>query len=326
MATDGPDAPAARNDRAPASSEHSDASASPSLPPATSHPEVTNREGLSEAVSDQVPSPGVAEPAKPAPGNNPLVSLFTLISGFLLGLVGLYTNFFSTWVQVSAVAFDLLTGAAIVTIIYTWRTGGNLKPLLDFKARPGWKVILVWAAALLLIGANIVGFFPPRVEKQPSTECYAYNVLSQDGVSVPIQKGGGIQQVFKPTVDYINSVSVIIGLDPRLANIHTKHPVKLVFRSTDLKIQETLRREDIVNNSFSRFDFRRPLKVENNQVFEMQIYNESEEPIGIYVKKPGAMELAPGVGRGVVVVGQVDNQAEHEMTGYVLSGAVTCPG
>ncbi len=85
------------------------------------------------------------------------------------------------------------------------------------------------------------------------------------------------------------------------------------MRTEDNSFNQPLERTEIVNNAFSQFDLARPVDMPEGQRLILQIFNESDEPIGPYVKKPGMTELAPGVGEGVVVVGQVDRQSEHEM-------------
>lgn len=102
--------------------------------------------------------------------------------------------------------------------------------------------------------------------------------------------------------------------------------MKLIIRTEDNNYNRALYRDDLgANNGFTRFDLERPVELGKGQVLILEVFNESDEPIGVYVKRPGATEIAPGASPGVIITGQVARQAQHEMRGYSLSGCVTRP-
>jgi hypothetical protein len=241
-----------------------------------------------------------------------------VLSGYLFGVIGFYTNFFETLLQATAVLLDvlvvLLAGALWARRSAVLRT-----------SRP--RVVLSAVAVLALVGlANVYGFAPPKLVHVPGSESCVYSVLSTDGTAIPIGPGGSATQEFQPRSDELNSVSVIIGIDEHTATLNRPHPISLRIWSEDLQFNRTLRRPDIVNNAFSRFDLSEPVRLRKpNGQLHMQVVNDSSEPIGVYVKQPGATEIANGIGDGVVIRGQVDSTAEHRVKGFALSGCVTRP-
>ena len=244
------------------------------------------------------------------------------LAGYLFGAMGFYTNFFASILQATAVLVDTVTVFTAAALLLTgaardvWLRAGPI------RVTAGTTVVV-----LLVAGVNYLGFRPPGVVHPVQEETCTYNVKSTDGVPIPLGRGGGIVQHLRPLSDEINSISVIAGLDDETANVETKHPLRLDVRVKGGDgLNRSLRRPDIVNNAFSRFEFPKPAKVRPRDVLVVEVVNESDEPVSIYVKQIDPGDSAGGAVGSVFVRGHVGNERGYEKAGHVLSGCVTRPG
>ena len=243
-----------------------------------------------------------------------------VLSGYLFGVLGFYTNFFESILQATAILADvvtLLTAAGLLItgrVAHSWREGGRRRLVAG-------TVVVATSIAII----NYFGLRPPNLARVSTGESCVYDVTAIDGRPVPLGPGGSITQQFQAGAEEINSISVIIGFDGRTADPEKAHPVRLQFRSADGRINVTMDRPDIVDNAFSRFDLPRPVKVGTHENLFIRIVNASDEPIGVYTKRPGQNDIVKAPGAGVTIIGQVNATAEYEQAGYVLSGCVTRP-
>ncbi|MGI9000527.1 MAG: hypothetical protein ACR2GH_02550 [Pseudonocardia sp.] len=91
------------------------------------------------------------------------------------------------------------------------------------------------------------------MDNLPQDTC-VYDVPAKD-TTVPIISGGSITQEFVVSASRINAISVNIGLDPTIADPGRPHPVALRVKSHEERVDQILRVGDIINNSFTRFNF-----------------------------------------------------------------------
>jgi hypothetical protein len=242
------------------------------------------------------------------------------VSGYLFGVVGFYTNFFQSILQATAVLADVST---ILLAVALWLTGTWTR----IYRRAGLRRTLVGTSlAVLLVGAvNLYGIRPPGLTTTRQQEACVYNVSANAGVPIPLEDGGSATQRLQLNTNRINSVSIIAGIDPHTAHQDRPHPMRMHIRTRDGSIDLTLRRDDIVNNAFSRFEFPEPVEIEPHQALTARAVNESDDPVSIYVKQPDPTDTADGASSDVYIQGHVDNEAGYEKPGYVLSGCVTRP-
>jgi hypothetical protein len=248
-------------------------------------------------------------------------SAVAALGGYLFGVLSFYTNFFDSVLQATALLVDTLAVYAAAALCVTgagrriWRRAGHRRAVAG--------TVL---AGLLLAAINYYGVRPPGLVPGPQDEACVYDVAATEGVPIPLVQGGSVTQQIRPGADRINSVSVIAGIDAQTAHPERPHPIKLQVRTKDGRINVSLSRDDIVDNAFSRFEFREPLRVRAQEILFLQVFNESGEPVSVYVKLPGPADMAGGVAGDAFVRGHAGNERGYEKTGYVLSGCVTRPG
>lgn len=244
--------------------------------------------------------------------------VFILIGGYLVGIAGLYTNYFPTLLVTTAVLVDLFGTVWLLFVFYAWKT--RRQPRLTLKV--GKSVSLSTIACLILMATlTWMAFRPPGLHRQPSTEACVYDVHA--GVSVPVIKGGSITQKFYASADRINAISVIIGIDSRIGNPGDRHPITLRVQSDQEHVDQTLAADNIVNNGFTRFNFPEPLLIKNrNALFVMRIVNESPSPIGIYIKIPDQSDTIHSADDGIYVVGHLGQEPGYIKPDFALSGCV----
>jgi hypothetical protein len=81
-----------------------------------------------------------------------------------------------------------------------------------------------------------------------------------------------------------------------------------------------------VDNAFSRFEFAEPLQVDPRETLFIQVFNDGNETVSVYVKRPGPTDAADGATADVYISGHLGNEAAYRKAGYVFSGCVTRPG
>jgi hypothetical protein len=246
---------------------------------------------------------------------------FGTLAGYVFGGMGFYTNFFESILQATAFLVDTAAVLVISAVLLTgagrniWRQAGPRRTLAG-----------VALTVVLVAGVNYLGFRPPGVVPAPTAETCTYDVAATDGIAIPLRPGGSITQRLRPLANRINSVSIVAGLDERTAQTARPHPLRLVVRTPDQRINQPLQRPNLVNNGFSRFEFPQPLKVRPRQSLVIEAFNDSDQTVSFYVKKPDPSDNADGAMGWAFIQGHVDNESGYEKTGYVLSGCVTRPG
>lgn len=212
-------------------------------------------------------------------------------TGYIFGAWSFYTNFFDTVLQATAALVDTTVVVILVAVV--------ARPMRDAVLAANRRRVVsgVMLGLLLVAGVNYIGLRPPGVLPAPKDETCIYDVHSKNGVPIPLKKGRSLTQQLRPLADKINSISPIIGRDETTARTDRPHPIKLVVRTKNRTLVAA-KRSDIVNNTFSRFEFREPIKVKEKEVLVITVINESEDPLGFYVKQPDLTDLAAGaVGR-----------------------------
>lgn len=249
----------------------------------------------------------------------PGAALATL-TGYIFGAWSFYTNFFDTVLQATAALVDTTVVVILIVVVAA-------RPMRDAVLAANRRRVVsgVMLGLLLVAGVNYIGLRPPGVLPAPKDETCIYDVHSKNGVPIPLEKGGSLTQQLRPLADKINSISPIIGLDETTARTDRPHPIKVVVRTKNRTLVAA-KREDIVNNTFSRFEFREPIKVKEKEILVITVTNESEDPLGFYVKQPDLTDLAAGAVGAVFVEGHVDNEAAYQKADHVMSGCITRPG
>lgn len=241
------------------------------------------------------------------------------VSGYIFGVLSFYTNFFDSILQATAVLVDTLAVLIAIALVIT----GALRRILRRAGRI--RTLAGSAVALALVAAvNYYGIRPPGVLRPPQDEVCVYDVTA--GEPIPLAPGGSITQEIRPQVDEINSVSVIAGLDDTTAHRDRAHPIKLRVRTQDGSVNTRRERDDIVDNAFSRFEFAEPLEVNPRDTLFIQVFNDANEAVSVYVKQPEPTDVADGATADVYIAGHVGNESGYRKAGYVLSGCVTGPG
>jgi hypothetical protein len=211
---------------------------------------------------------------------------------------------------------------AVLVAVALWLTGTWQQIWRRVGSR---RTLAGTTLTVLLVVVNLYGIHPPGIVPKPREEACVYDVSATEGAPFPLVTGGSTAQQVQPNADRINSVSIIAGIDPKTAHADHPHPIKLRVRSKEGRINLTIRRDDIVNNAFSRFELPRPVHVRPKQTLFIRVFNESDEPVSVYIKQPGPTDLAEGIPPGAFVTGYVGNERGYEKTGYALSGCLTRP-
>jgi hypothetical protein len=251
-------------------------------------------------------------------GMKPARDIFIAITSYLVAVAGFYTNFFPTLLVATAVLADVLGTGWLILVLYAWMN--RREPRVTLKVGP--SVSLSAVVCLILMSAiTWVAVRPPGVQRQPLAESCVYDVHA--GISVPIIKGGSITQNFYASANRLNAISVIIGIDSRISNPKDDHPVTLRVQSDEEHVDENLTADDIVDNGFTRFNFPEPLQIKNSKaLFTMRITNESQSPIGIYIKIPDEADTIRSPGDGIFVIGHLGQKAGYKKPDFALSGCV----
>jgi hypothetical protein len=239
---------------------------------------------------------------------------FVAVTGYLIGVLSLYTSYFTSIWKVTAVLIDMLTLVALVSLgTSLFRDRGRL----DRRVTAGAIVVVL---ALL---ATLVAFHPPNLRHpEESGETCVYNVRA--GVSVPIVKNGSIAQEFFADAHSVSSVSVIVGLDSALADPSKKHPVELTMKSATIQLDQRLELGDVVNNAFTRFNLPEPRDIgDSDPPITIEVFNRSEETIGIYVKEPDRSDHINTQMRGALITGHLHQEPTYSFDNHMLSGCVT---
>ena len=242
---------------------------------------------------------------------------FLVVSGYLVGIAGFYTNFFPTFLVATAVLVDLLG----IAWLFALGRSARLSQAEKVRFSPARTLLSAGACIVLMFAVTWMAFRPPGLEQRPSAEACVYDV--KPGFSVPINKEGSITQEFLASADRIHAVSVIIGIDSEIADPNQPHPVNLLVRSYAEGVNETIHVDDIINNKSTRFNFREPIHIKDkNSAFSMQVINKSQEPIGIYIKVPDAVDTIRTRSEGVFIVGHRNQEDGYRFPDHALTGCV----
>jgi hypothetical protein len=244
-------------------------------------------------------------------------SYFLGLTGYLIGILGLYVDFVATLMRISVVVIDILILGAIVS--HARRQAGR---------KLTWLVKLIYASSvafLLIINTLAFGFPPPSPTPGGGETCVYDVSTGASSHSIPIGPGGSVRGQLQLGEMDINSISVIVGLDRSTANPDIRHPIELNV-DIDGDPIPPLQQGDIVDNEFTRFDLPAPIRVGSDELVGIEVINRSSEPIGVYVKQPGPGDRARGFEDGIYVTGHVGREAGYLQPGYALSGCITRPG
>jgi hypothetical protein len=241
-----------------------------------------------------------------------------------LAVFGLYANFFSTPWQATVALLDALAVSAII-----WM-------LLPLRPWRGWRAVVLrtwrramahgrqWLfiggiAAILISLSNYTVFRLPTVASVGPAACM-YDVPAQ--TSVPIVPGGHVEQAFRPKREYIDDVDPIIGLDPTLAHLQRPHRMQMRLRSADDTIDLSVDVPDISNNKSTVFHLPAPVKVEVNGVYYVDLFNRSDETVGIYTKRVGLGDIVDDPEHGILIDGQRGTSEAYREAGWALTACI----
>ena len=125
-----------------------------------------------------------------------------------------------------------------------------------------------------------------------------YRVSSQNGgTSHEMPSGASMSQIFTADVDVVDTIGVIVGIDPKVADPGTAHTLTLqLIGGGRVVAQGSLATR---NNVETRLDIT-GTKVTRGATYTLKVINTSSEPQGFYTNPPGTgttPDVAPGSAR-----------------------------
>lgn len=279
-----------------------------------------------DPVRDGPPDPdeveAVVPPDPPAPASARSRATgfsFAIVSGYVVGVAGFYTNFFATLLQATAALVDVLGVIFLVWLVVRWwprRTAARA------RRGPTMVAAALTALCLLLMGsATYAAVHPPGAAPTSLAETCLYDVSA--GTSIPLVPDGRVKAEIPLRASDIFAVSVVIGLDPTTADRGAAHPVDLRVSTGSAGSSKLLHQPDIRDNHFTRFNFPTPIHPAGRATtLTVEIINKSAEPIGVYVKVPDDGDVVPAPLTGVVVRGHAGQEASYRRTDWALTGCV----
>ena len=229
---------------------------------------------------------------------------------------------FPSWVLPVA---TLLVGILIATLInfitqnHRVKTGVALPILL--VSIVGATILAIRQAQLSSPPVTVSTPTAPTDAPAPAEAACVYDV--KPGISVPIINEGSITQKFLASAVRIDTISVIIGIDKTIADPRRPHPVDLRVQSDEEHVDQVLSADDINDNKPTWFDFPEPLQIKNrNALISMRIINKSQDPVGIYIKRPDDADTGHPQGGGVFIVGHFHREKPYLNPDYVLTACV----
>jgi len=182
-----------------------------------------------------------------------------------------------------------------------------------------WIILL----ALDFVAASTLFILSKRdLEISSEQEPTLYSVA--DGFSIPLVEGGSLQQSVLTRGRKITSVSIVAGIDTKdHPPKYSTHPFELRINSESGQMDEFVTSvPDIILNKLTRFQLPGPLSTPAGERITIRITNTSHDVVGVYVRKPGRTDRAPG-NDGVTIRGHYGVASEYTNAEVALTGYVT---
>jgi hypothetical protein len=255
------------------------------------------------------------ENPQPAPARNRTAGFsFAVVSGYVVGVAGFYTNFFGTLLQATAGLIDVLGTIFLIWLAVRYRR--RRPPVARRMA-----LTLTGVGLLLMGGITYAAVFPPGTPAPGSDETCVYDVSA--GASIPLRPSGLIKQKLPVRAKRVFAVSLIIGLDRSTANPSSPHPVDVRITNAANGSTMLLHQPDIRDNRLTRFNFPRVLSPgSETTTLTVEVINKSNEQIGVYVKAPDDGDIVPAGLSGVTIRGHAGQEAPYRRTDWTLAGCI----
>jgi hypothetical protein len=237
---------------------------------------------------------------------------FAVVSGYVVGVAGFYTNFFGTLLQATAGLIDLFG-----TIFLVWLAVHSRRRPPPIAKR--LALTLTSICLVLMGGITYAAVNPPQAPALTAGESCLYDVSA--GTSIPLEPDGLIKQQIPVRADYVFAVSLIIGLDRSTAHPSLPHPVDV--RITDADGSAVLIHQlDIRDNRLTRFNLPRALAPAGRTTLAIEVINKSTEQVGVYVKVPDDGDIVPAGLSGMTIRGHAGQEAPYRRPDWTLSGCI----
>jgi hypothetical protein len=238
---------------------------------------------------------------------------FAVVSGYVVGVAGFYTNFFGTLLQATAGLIDLF--GAIFLVWLAVHSRRQPPPIAKRLA-----LTLTGICVLLMGGISYAAVNPPQAPGLTPGENCLYDVSA--GTSIPLQPDGLIKQQIPVRADHVFAVSLIIGLDRTTAHPSVPHPVDVRITNAADGSTALLHQPDIRDNRLTRFNFTRALSPEDRTTLVIEVINKSNEQVGVYVKVPDDGDIVPAGLSGMTIRGHAGQEAPYRRPDWTLSGCI----
>jgi hypothetical protein len=269
------------------------------------------------------PPPAGSTDGSPSPAKR-VVALASTVFGSLVGVVGLWTNFLDTGLQIVAAIVSTALAAVIVARVGVWATRGH-EPRRNPRETDRWLAGIA-VFAIVVITLDVVAFASDDTDGGTAGSVCMYevsNAASAGAVSYPIKPGGSVTQTFVPTRETITAIVAIAGLNPADADLGTPHPLTMHLWAKDDSVDETVKLPDLRNNAGTRFDLSRPVHVDTEASYSFSVTNDSgHDDVGFYLKRVGLDETGVDRGSNVHIVGHRDMNPDYYKPGWAVSGCV----
>ena len=274
-----------------------------------------------DPLSHNQVQPGGGDPTDPSINGTDSMRQVILqqLSGVVVGgsivssFLGLFVGFIPSPVVVAVILFSCLLLVLFSRIARL--ENGRIKQVL----LTAWIIFL----ALDFVAASILFILSKQgLEVSSEQEATLYSVA--DGFSIPLVQGGSLQQSVLTRGRKITSISIVAGIDRKdHPPKHSTHPFELRVNSESGRMDEFVTSvPDMIPDKLTRFQLPRALPTPTNEKVTIRIINMSPDVVGVYVRKPGRIDRAPG-NDGVIIRGHYGVAGEYTNAEVALTGYVT---